>query len=126
MDHQRVKGADGSLAWLDTLLPEPHGPALEAVASEVGGDLKVGESLLATAWVALASARAEAVDIHLRSGAMVTNAIAVRINGAIGEASTRRGHWTHAFAIADVVMVRQIPRGGRRMSSPAPIAPVPV
>jgi len=73
-----------------------------------------GEMLLATAWTALSSTRSERVDIHLRSGAVIEGALAVRANGAVGEASILRGHWTHMFALEDVMMVHHVPRGGRR------------
>lgn len=76
--------------------------------------LRIGEALLGAAWAALASARVESVDIHLRSGSDIRGVIAVRIDGAIAEASVRAGQWTHAFGVEDVVLVRHTPRGGRR------------
>ncbi|MGQ5701709.1 hypothetical protein ACUJ46_06640 [Sandaracinobacteroides sp. A072] len=72
-----------------------------------------GESLLAIGWTALASGRAESLDIHLGSGLQVTGALAIRIGGGIAEAATRAGEFTHAFAVDDVVMVRQNRRGAR-------------
>lgn len=75
---------------------------------------QTGELLIATAWAALASARAETVDIHLRSGSVVHAVLAVRVDGPLGEASTRAGLWTHVFALEDVLLVHHVPRGGRR------------
>ncbi len=74
---------------------------------------KTGESLLAAAWVGLASARYEAVDIHLRTGQVITNALNVRIDGQLGEAACRRDEWTHVFAVSDVVLIQRIVRGRR-------------
>ncbi|WP_199553850.1 hypothetical protein [Sandaracinobacteroides hominis] len=71
-----------------------------------------GLSLLANGWAALASAHVERVDIHLRSGQLVAGALDLRIDGAVAEASTVQGQWTHVFAVADVVLVRKVPRGG--------------
>lgn len=70
--------------------------------------------LIATAWAALATARAETVDIHLRSGTTVHGVMALRVDGPIGEASTRAGQWTHVFALEEVMLVQHVPRGGRR------------
>lgn len=75
---------------------------------------RAGEMLLATAWTALSSTRSEKVDIHLRSGAVIQGALAVRADGAVGEATTLRGQWTHMFALEDVMMIHHVPRGGRR------------
>ena len=72
----------------------------------------VGRALLARGWAALESARAESVDIQLRSGPLVRGVIALRVDGQVAEASTRRGEWTHAFALEDVALVRNNPRGG--------------
>lgn len=71
-----------------------------------------GLSLLAAAWSALASGRVETVSLSLSSGAVIDGVLAIRLDGALAEAATRPGHYTHAFAVADVVMVRQVPRGG--------------
>lgn len=73
-----------------------------------------GTALLATAWSALASSRVESVNIHLRSGPVIEGVLQLRMDGAIAEASTRPGHFSHAFAVEDVVMIRHIPRGGKR------------
>ncbi|WP_374385952.1 hypothetical protein [Sandaracinobacter sp.] len=73
---------------------------------------RVGLSLLATAWSALGSGRAESVCLLLRSGSLIEGVLAIRMDGAIAEAATRPGHFTHAFAVDEVVMVRQVPRGG--------------
>lgn len=75
---------------------------------------RAGEMLIATAWAALSSARVEAVDIHLRSGVIVQGALGVRVDGLLGEASTRAGQWTHVFALDEVMLVQHIPRGGLR------------
>lgn len=77
------------------------------------GRARLGETLLAAGWAALASARAEALEIRLRNGARVSGVLALRIDGALVEAATLRGQWTHYFAVADVAMVQVIPRGGR-------------
>ncbi len=74
----------------------------------------IGQALLASAWQALAASEAEAVDIHLKGGSVIAGAFALRLHGAVAEASTRRGLWTHAFAADEVVLVQHIPRGGRR------------
>jgi hypothetical protein len=66
--------------------------------------------------VALASTRTEAVDIHLRTGHLIEHALAVRVNGRLGEAACRAGQWTHAFAVEDVVLIRCVPRGARSAS----------
>ena len=73
---------------------------------------RIGLSLLATAWAALGSGRTESVSLLLRSGGLIEGVLAIRMDGAIVEAATRPGHFTHAFAVDEVVMVRQIPRGG--------------
>ena len=74
---------------------------------------RTGESLLAAGWAGLASAQYEAIDIHLRTGEVISGAVQVRIDGAIGEAACRRDEWTHIFAVEEVVLVRRISRGGR-------------
>jgi hypothetical protein len=84
-------------------------PAQTPVAD---GNIRAGEALLAAAWAALTARRIDAVDIHLRSGPVIVAALAVRIDGPVGEASTRHGEWSHGFALADVCMVRHVPRGG--------------
>lgn len=73
-----------------------------------------GPALLLAAWSALQSANVEAVDLHLRSGSVVRNAIRVRLSGPIAQASTRREGWTHVFPVDDLALVRFIGRGGRR------------
>lgn len=77
-------------------------------------DARLGEVLLSAGWAALASARAEALEVRLRSGAHISGIIALRVNGAMAEASTARGLWTHYFAVADVALVQVVPRGGQR------------
>jgi hypothetical protein len=72
-----------------------------------------GTALLATAWSALASSRVESVTIYLRSGPVIDGVLQLRMDGGIAEASTRAGHFSHAFAVEDVVMIRHIPRGGK-------------
>lgn len=74
----------------------------------------IGQALLASAWQALAASEAEAIDIHLKSGAIVSGVLALRLHGGIAEASTRKSYWTHAFAAEEVVLVQHVPRGGRR------------
>ncbi|MCG2841521.1 hypothetical protein L6Q21_11070 [Sandaracinobacter sp. RS1-74] len=71
----------------------------------------VGRTLLARGWAALESARAETLDIELRGGGVVRAVLALRVEGGIAEASTRRGEWTHIFALEDVALVRCNPRG---------------
>ena len=83
-------------------------PALRETAG-----FRTGTALLAAAWSALASARVESVTIHLRSGPVIEGVLQLRMDGAIAEASTRAGQFSHAFAVEDVVMIRHIPRGGR-------------
>ncbi|WP_448582045.1 hypothetical protein [Thermaurantiacus sp.] len=73
-----------------------------------------GAGLLLAAWSALQSANVESVDLHLRSGTVVRNAIRLRLSGPIAQASTRREGWTHLFPVHDVALVRFIGRGGRR------------
>jgi hypothetical protein len=73
-----------------------------------------GEMLLAGAWAALATARAETVDVHLRSGPVIAGCTAIRVDGRMGEAATRKDLWTHLFPVEEVVLVRLNPRGGRR------------
>lgn len=89
-------------------------PLPPAEADGESSRLRNGERLLAAAWAGLASTRSEAVDIHLRSGQVIERALALRIEGRIAEAACRAGWWTHAFAIEDVVLVRQLPRGQSR------------
>lgn len=72
-----------------------------------------GMSILANAWAALASAAAERVDIHLRSGQIVSGALDIRLDGPLAEAATQLDQWTHVFAVEDVVLVRKVPRGSR-------------
>jgi len=74
----------------------------------------IGQALLASACQALAASEVEAVDIHLKSGATILGAFALRLHGVVAEASTRRGCWTHAFAAEEVILVQHIHRGGRR------------
>lgn len=74
---------------------------------------QAGAALLATAWSALASSRVETVSIHLRSGPVIDGVLLVRMDGPIAEAATRPGHYSHAFAVDDVVMIRHVPRGGQ-------------
>lgn len=81
-------------------------------ANAQSATVRVGLSLLATGWSALASGRVESISIQLRSGLLIDGVLAIRMDGLIAEASTRTGHYTHAFAVDEVVMVRQIPRGG--------------
>jgi hypothetical protein len=76
--------------------------------------MRIGTALLASAWSALASSRVESVAIHLRSGPIIEGVLQLRMDGAIAEASTRPGRYSHAFAVDDVVMIRHIPRGGPR------------
>lgn len=90
--------------------PSAPGPKNSVVAER----WHAGEMLLASAWTALSSTRSEMVDIHLRSGAVIPGALAVRAEGAVGEATTLRGQWTHMFALEDVMMIHHVPRGGRR------------
>lgn len=78
------------------------------------GDARAGVALLSAGWAALASSRAEAIDVHLRAGNAIAGIVALRTDGAMVEASTRRGHWTHYFTVSDVVMIQVVPRGGRR------------
>jgi len=74
----------------------------------------IGQALLASAWQALAASEIEAVDIYLKSGAKISGAFALRLHGAIAEASTRRDFWTHAFSAEEVVLVQHVLRGGCR------------
>lgn len=71
----------------------------------------IGRALLARAWAALESGRAESVDIQLASGALLRGVIALRVEGQVADASTRRGEWTHAFGLEDVALIRSNPRG---------------
>lgn len=70
-----------------------------------------GRALLVAGWTALASAGTETLEVYLRSGHRIAQILDLRVEGDIGHASTRRGHWTHAFPVSDVTMVRMIPRG---------------
>lgn len=72
----------------------------------------IGRALLARAWAALESGRAESVDIQLASGALLRGVIALRVEGQVADASVRRGEWTHAFGLEDVALVLSNPRGG--------------
>lgn len=74
----------------------------------------MGEGLLAAAWAALASTRAEAVDIHLKTGIVIAGVRAVRLTGRLAEAATSPDCWTHVFNVDAVVLVEVVPRGGRR------------
>ncbi len=71
-----------------------------------------GRALLALAWAALSSARAESVDISLRHGAILRGVRDVRVRGALAEARTSTLLFDHGFLVADVIHVRLIPRGG--------------
>jgi hypothetical protein len=73
-----------------------------------------GPALLLAAWSALQSMGVEAVDLHLRSGAIIPGAVRLRLSGPIAQASTRRDGWTHMFPVEDLALVRLVPRGGRR------------
>jgi hypothetical protein len=75
--------------------------------------LRTGTALLASAWSALASSRVESVNIHLRSGPVIEGVLQLRMDGAIAEASTRPGHFSHSFAVDDVVLIRHFARGGK-------------
>jgi hypothetical protein len=70
-----------------------------------------GEAMLEAAWAALASRRADAIDLHLRSGSVIAGVLAVRVDGDIGHASTRLGQWTHFFPSADIAFIAVAPRG---------------
>jgi hypothetical protein len=76
--------------------------------------VRIGTALLAAGWSALASSKVESVTIHLRSGPIIEGVMQLRMDGAIAEASTQPGRYSHAFAVEDVVMIRHIPRGGTR------------
>jgi hypothetical protein len=102
--HRRFRAADTS--------SQAAGRAPDAKSHNWADRARIGEKLLAVAWAALASARAEAVDIHLQSGQVIANVLAVRTDGRMAEASCWTGQWTHAFAVEDVVLVRQVARGG--------------
>lgn len=95
-------------------MPAPHQFRQSGDATAAAGRFRTGELLLAAAWAGLASARYEAVDIHLRTGQVIANALNVRIDGVLGEAACRRDEWTHVFAVDDVVMIRRIMRGRRQ------------
>ena len=94
-------------------VPAPH-QFRHAAETPAADRCRTGESLLAAAWAGLASARYEAVDIHLRTGQVITNVLNVRIDGVLGEAACRRDEWTCIFAVEDVVMIRRIARGRRQ------------
>lgn len=72
------------------------------------------EAMLAAGWAALATARAETLEIRLKTGAAVPGILALRIDGTLVEASTVRGQWTHYFPVADVSLVQVVPRGGAK------------
>lgn len=71
-----------------------------------------GQTMMAAAWASLKTARAEAVDIQLRNGPLISGVIAVRVEGPVAEVSIRAGHWTHLFPLDEVQMVHIVPRGG--------------
>lgn len=98
------------LSGHEHFIREPRPSAAEARSAQT----RLGEALLSSGWAALQSARAEAIDIHLRAGNSIAGVVALRVDGAMVEASTRRGQWTHFFAVADVVLVQLVPRGGKR------------
>ncbi len=83
-----------------------------APAARESAAQRTGTALLATAWSALASSRVESVSIHLRSGPVIEGVLQIRMDGMIAEAATRTGHYTHAFAVEDVVLIRHVARGG--------------
>jgi hypothetical protein len=83
-----------------------------AAAARETAAMRTGTALLATAWSALASSRVESVCIHLRSGPVIDGVLQLRMDGSIAEAATRAGHYSHAFAVDDVVMIRHVARGG--------------
>ena len=91
----------------------PDAQKFRAAREVPSGRLRIGEALLAAGWAGLVSARYEAIDIHLRTGQVITGAIQVRIDGVIGEASCRRDEWTQIFAVEDGVLVRRVLRGRR-------------
>jgi len=84
-----------------------------AGSARLSAAAQTGTALLATAWSTLASTRVESVSIHLRSGPVIDGVLQVRMDGSIAEAATRTGHYNHAFAVDDVVMIRHVPRGGK-------------
>lgn len=81
---------------------------------DLGHQQQLGRSLLVVGWTALSGAQVEAIDIHLRTGVVIKRVIDLRVEGSLAQASTTRGLWTHSFALDQVMMVEQIPRGGRR------------
>lgn len=89
-----------------------HADARVCETRPAEGRGNIGRALLARAWAALESGRAESVDIHLASGPLLRGVIALRVEGQVADASTRRGEWTHAFGLEDVALVRSNPRGG--------------
>lgn len=102
---------------------EPEGAALPAerraqgkspVVRDYAARVKLGHALLEIGWASLAGAGAEALDIHLRNGVVIHRAIDLRVDSEIAQASTIRGKWTHSFALDQVVLIEEIPRGGRR------------
>jgi hypothetical protein len=74
----------------------------------------VGPALLLAAWSALQSARIEAVDLHLRSGQVISHVVRLRLAGPIAQASTRREGWTHLFPVEELALIRLVARGGHR------------
>lgn len=88
------------------------GKSRDAAGRDAAG--RAGARLLTAAWVALSSGRMESVTLHLRSGPLVEGVLQLRVEGAIAEAATKPGEWTHLFAVEDVVLVQQVPRGGKR------------
>ncbi|MFN3371276.1 MAG: hypothetical protein ACK4Z0_07090, partial [Sphingomonadaceae bacterium] len=83
-------------------------------APEVGAP----RCFLAFVWAALAIGWAEALEIRLRDGVEVEGVLALRIEGAVVEAATRAGAWTHAFRVDDVLLVRAVARGGAAAQRP--------
>lgn len=81
-------------------------------------EMGAAHRLLAFGWAALASGRAEALEIRLRDGVEVEGVLALRIEGAVVEAATRAGAWTHAFRVDDVLLVRAVARGGAAAQRP--------
>jgi hypothetical protein len=91
-------------------------PSLSPLTEETAGTdgLALGPTLLFEAWAALQSARIEAVDLHLRGGTIIHGAVRLALIGPIARASTRLDGWSHLFPVADLLMVRLVPRGGWR------------
>lgn len=85
--------------WPVDALPETPGAA-------------TGRALLSTVWQRLCNGEIECIDVHLRSGPVVTDLIALRVYGPIAEGAQGHGDWSHAFALDDVAVVRGV-RFGR-------------